>query len=409
MLELHEAREKLLENLAPLRPVAMSLGEAAGQVLAEALLADRPIPPFNRAAMDGYAVRSADLGAEGGTLVCVGEIKAGAAWPTELEPGTCVGIMTGAAVPAGADAVIEVEKTNYAQRSTAEREQARGDVVFTVGARPGKHIAARGEDAQAGDTLAGPGTTLSPTACGSLALVGHTTVRVYPQPRVALLSTGNEIVSPESLPTEHQVRDANRAIVAAVLRHAGFPALTDLGVARDEPDSLRRAISRGLEHDVLLISGGVSMGTSDIVPEILAELGVSCLLAGVAVKPGKPLWVGLTGSGGLVLAMPGNPLAALVHASEMAVPALRRLAGHCLPTLPLLRAALAEPVVVKGDRLTLLPARILPCNGVLAATALRSHGSGDLVGAAAANGLIFLRPDEVPYEAGSQVDVRVWW
>lgn len=409
MLELNEARDRLLQALSPCGPVAMPLGEAAGLVLAEPVTADRPIPPYDRAAMDGYALQSADLGPDGGVLACVGEIKAGEEWTVPLQPGTCVGIMTGAVVPPGADAVIEVERTNYADRSTAERAQATGDVVFLTGTRPGQHIAARGEDALAGQTLLEPGAILTPVACGLLALVGHTTVQVCPQPTVALLSTGTEIVAPTEAPTGYQVRDANGSIIAAVLKQAGFHLLSDLGRVCDEPEGLRRAIVAGLEHDVLLLSGGVSRGTSDIVPDILTELGVSCLFSGVAIKPGKPLWAGLSAAGGLVLAMPGNPLAALVHAGEMAVPALRRMAGHGLLSPPLQRAALTEAVSIKGDRLTVLPARITPCDQGLTATPLRGHGSADLAGVAAANGLMFLAPAEAPYEEGQQAEVRVWW
>ena len=328
MLGLHEARDRILQGAPAPRVVALPLSEAVGHVLAEALCADRPIPACNRALMDGYAVRAEDLGPDGGQLACVGEIRAGDDWPGEVLPGTCVAIMTGAAVPPGADAVVPVESTYTPDEGAGNGLPVGGEVVFSAGATPGMFVSPRGEDAAGGASLLSPGAVLGASACGLLALCGRSQVAVYARPRVALLSTGNEIVPATATPTAVQVRDANRAIMAAMLRAHWFDVLTYLGIARDRPYELRAAIAAGLEYDALLLSGGVSMGTSYIVPDILAEFGVVGVVRGVAVKPGKPLWAGFAPSGCAILAMPGNPLAVLVHTSEMAVPLLRRMSGH---------------------------------------------------------------------------------
>ena len=402
MIQLDEARESLLRSAPKPHGVLMPSAQAAGLVLAEAVRADRPLPPFDRATMDGYAVRSADLGPDGGRLACVGEIKAGDA-PAEGPPhGSCRAIMTGAAAPPGADAVVPVEHT---------RREDDGQIHFQAGANPGDYLAPRGQEAAAGEVLLEPGIVLRPGACGLLALVGRLEVQVYARPSVAVLSTGNEIVPPEASPTATQVRDTNRAIMQALLGWHGFDATTDLGIARDDPDDLRRKLSAGLEHEVLLVSGGVSMGTYDLVPELLAELGVARLFAGVAVKPGKPLWAGVSPSGGLIVALPGNPLAVLVHTSELVVPLLRKMSGHAEPVLPLLRAVLASDVSMAGDRLVLQPAQITsdPHGAGFVARPLTVHGSADLVAAAPANGLVFLAAGKSLWHNGEEVPARVWW
>ena len=362
--------------------------------------------------MDGYAVRAADLAAGGGTLACVGEIRAGDEWPGEVLPGTCVAIMTGAALPSGADAVVPIESTHIRSEGEEKGVPGGGQVVFPTGTMPGMFVSHCGEDAAAGAELLPPGALLGPAACGLLALCGRIEVRVYSRPTVALLSTGNEIVPVETMPSPVQVRDANRTIMAAMLRAHGFETLTDLGIARDRPDELRGAIAAGLEHDALLLSGGVSMGVSDIVPDLLTEFGVACVVRGVAVKPGKPLWAGFAPSGCAVLAMPGNPLAVLVHCSEMAVPLLRRMSGHPAPVLPTVAAVLEDAVPVKGDRMLVQPAIVRPAvapdSGFLAQP-LAIHGSGDLVTAAQANGLVFLPADRPRWEPGSIVAARLWW
>lgn len=408
MISLDEARTRLLDNAPAPRTGCLPLAEAAGYVLAEAVRADRPIPPFDRAAMDGYAVRSGDLGPDGGELLCVGEIRPGARYAEPVPPGACVAIMTGAPVPAGADAVVEVEATDSG-RFDPQVVQVGRRIRFLTAPKSGQNIAACGEDAREGNVLLEAGEELGPVACGLLALCGHVEVRVYERPRIALLSTGNEIVAPEAMPGPYQIRDANRTLAAAILGRYGFTRLTQLGIVPDEADQLRRAIATGLESDLLILSGGVSMGTSDLVPQVLAELGVTCLFAGVAVKPGMPLWAGVARSGAIVLAMPGNPLAVVVQSSEAAVPLLRKMSGHARPVLPLRRVALADGVSIRGDRLVVRAAVIEDLERETpVATCLPSHGSADLVWAARANGLMFLPIEKTRYEKGELVDARIW-
>jgi molybdopterin molybdotransferase len=245
--------------------------------------------------------------------------------------------------------------------------------------------------------------------CGLLAFVGHTQVRVYRRPRVAVLSTGSEVVAPEETPSPHQIRDANRTLAAAMLRRHGFDALTDLGLVRDEREALLEAIEGGLDHDLLLVSGGVSRGTTDLVPGVLEDLGVRCLFHGVAMKPGKPLWAGVAASGCVVLALPGNPLAVLAQISEMAIPGLRNMSGHREPVLPLTPVTLEGDISVGGDRLTLYPVTVSrSAEGGYLARPLPNHSSADLVGMAAADGFVFLPAGRRTWEKGSHVEARVW-
>jgi molybdopterin molybdotransferase len=266
MIELEEARTLLLQA-APLllEAVTLPLDEAAGWVLAETVRADRPIPPYGRSAMDGYAVRAADL-ETGEPLRCVGEIRAGDEWTEALQPGTCVAIMTGAAVPEGADAMVEIE-------ATATGEWGEGMILFRRKTRPGDNISPRGEDAEEGRVLATPGTPLTPQVCGLLAFCGLTQVQVFRQPRVALLSTGSEVVGPEARPSPYQIRDASRTMLAALLRRSGFNHATDLGLAHDDRKELRQALESGLRNDVLIVSGGVSRGTTVPVQRSRREAG----------------------------------------------------------------------------------------------------------------------------------------
>lgn len=407
LLGLEEARSILLQAAPVGDRVSVSLSDAAGHVLAEPVLADRPIPPYNRAAMDGYAVRTTDLSsASSGSpvaLKCVGEVLPGQPWPDVLQPGTCVAIMTGAPVPQGADAVVEVEATE------AGTWTACGEVRFCEAVEPGRNISPQGEDARAGQLLASPGQPLSPQLCGLLALCGHTKVTVYRRPAIAVLSTGNEIVPPDAQPSAYQVRDANRAIIAAVLAQHGFAPTADLGIVRDDADELRAALECGLQYGVLLASGGVSRGTTDLLPQVLESLGATCLFSGVGIKPGKPLWAGIARGDHVVLAMPGNPLAVLVHMHEMVVPLLKRMSGHPEPVLPLLPAILTAGISIKGGRMTLQPARVEGGGEAgFRATPLPSHGSADLVSMARANGYIFLRPQKKTWATGERVEVRMW-
>lgn len=285
----------------------VAVADAAGRVLREPALARVDLPPFASSAMDGFALSASETP---GTLPVAYRIAAGEPAPGPLPPGTAAGIATGAAVPEGADAVVPVERlVDLGDR-----------VEIPEAARPGQHVRPRGGDVREGDTAVALGTRLGPAQIGALAAAGVADVRCSVRPRVAVLATGNEL-RPAGEPLVHgQIYESNRAMIGAVLRSAGANVEL-LPVVEDDESAHRAALERGLEADVLVSSGGVSMGPHDLVRRVAADLGVEEVFWGVAVKPGKPLSFGVRGAT-LVFGLPGNPVSSLVGALVFVRPAL---------------------------------------------------------------------------------------
>ena len=312
LLSLEEALEQVLEHARTLPAETVPLGDAVGRVLAEPAVARVDLPPFASSAMDGYAVRATDTP---GSLPIVVRVAAGSPSPEPLPTGTAAAIATGGAVPEGADAVVPVEQTVERGREVEIAEAARTDA----------HIRPRGGDVRAGDTVVGPHVRLGVTQIGALAAAGVPEVRCARRPRVTVLATGSELRAPGDTLAPGQIFESNRTMIAAAL--AGSGAIVDLlPVVPDEEDAHREAVTQALDCDMLVTSGGVSVGPHDLVRRIEAELGVREVFWGVAVKPGKPLSFGVRGAT-LVFGLPGNPVSSLVGSLLFVRPALLALQG----------------------------------------------------------------------------------
>jgi len=385
-----EALETVLARAPRLAPAEVLLLDGLGAVLAETVLSDLDLPPFNKSAMDGFAVRSADLAALPADLDVVEDLPAGVAPTRPLVRGMCARIMTGAPVPAGADTVVRVEYTEMLLDRRVRVLRAEP---------PGANICARGEDVRRGAAVLEPGHVLGPAEAGLLASVGRERVAVYRRPRVAVLATGDELVPASAVPGPGRIRDANSWGLLAACRRAGVPA-EPLGIARDTEADLAARVAAGLARDVLVVSGGVSMGEWDLVPKVLEAAGVTTHFAAVRMKPGKPTVFATRGQT-LVFGLPGNPVSTLVAFRLLVWPALRKMMGHPRPAPPPVEAVLAGPVVVGGDRTTFLPARLAWDGRRWVAEAVPTHGSADLVAFASADALVVLEPGR--YDAGAPV------
>jgi molybdopterin molybdotransferase len=327
LLTIEEALQAVLSRAQPLGSEAVPIGVAAGRVLSEPARALADLPPFPSSAMDGFAVRAEDTP---GSLPVAMRIAAGSPASEALAPGTAATIATGGAVPEGADAVVPVELTSSRD----------SQVEFSEQARSGAHIRPRGGDVREGEIVVEPGTRLGPAHIGALAAAGVAEVTCARRPRVAILATGSELRAPGETLAAGQIYESNRAMIAAALRPAGADA-EQLPVVADDDEAHREAIARGLAADVLVTSGGVSVGPHDLVRRIEQELGVEEVFWGVAVKPGKPLSFGVRGET-LVFGLPGNPVSSLVGALLFVRPALLALQGaaECGPDYAWARTAL---------------------------------------------------------------------
>ncbi len=397
MLSYQEARKKVIEIVEArrCRPASeiVQLCDALGRVLAQAVFADRDYPPFDRATRDGFAVRAADVAAQGGTLEIIGEIKAGDSFTGTIGPGQCVQIMTGAGVPAGADAVVMIEQT----------KPSTNRVVIERTIEPGQNVVARGSEARAGQELLAPGVRLGYAELALAAQTGQDHVDVFRRPRVAILSTGDEVVGINDTPGPFQIRDSNGLSLAFLSSLAGAEPIC-LGNAADQVNELRAKIEQGLEADALVLSGGVSMGKYDLVEVVLRDLGAEFFFDAVAIRPGRPAVFGVC-KGKFVFGLPGNPVSTMVTFELFVVPAIDLLAGAAPRPLPFFRARLAAPVVQKAALTHFLPARLEWNSGEIRVSELPWQGSGDIVAVARANGFLVVPQTKLELAAGESVDV----
>ena len=398
VLSVEEALDRILAMVRVLEPERVGLFDAAGRVLAEAVTADRDIPPLTNSAMDGYAVRGADVAdvREGSParLRVVGEVAAGYVSDVQVEPGMAVRIMTGAPVPSGADTVVRFEAT-----------RADGGWVEVLKACPtGKNVRQAGEDVCAGQVVIEPGKVLRPQEIGMLASVGRLEAAVVRRPRVAILATGDEVVPPGQRPGPGQIRDANSyAVAAQVQKYGGVPLL--LGVARDQEELVRRGMREALSHkaDLIMTSGGVSVGDFDLVKQVLAAEGQMHFWS-LNMKPGRPLAFGVVG-GVPLLGLPGNPVAAMVSTELFARPALLKMQGFVDWSLPTVRARLCEPIRRKDSRRHYLRVCLRQAEAGTEARLTGDQGSGILSSMVQADGLAVIPEDADHLHAGTEVEV----
>jgi molybdopterin molybdotransferase len=386
---IEEAQRLILERVRPLAAERVRLEQAAGRVLAEDALAAVDLPPFPSSAMDGFAVRSADTP---GVLPVATRIAAGAPAPRELRPGEAMGIATGGVVPDRADAVIPFEYV-------VERDN---DVEIPEPVPRGDNVRPRGGDLRAGETVVGRGVVLGPAQLGALAAAGVAEVACAARPRAAVVTTGTELRSPGETLGPGEIYEANGLILVTQLRSAG--AMPErLVVVADDDDAHREALARGLETDVLVTSGGVSVGPHDLVRRIEAELGVEEVFWRVAVKPGKPVSFGVHGAT-LVFGLPGNPVSSLVGFELFVRPAVLALQGHADPLPRFEPGRLAAAAKKNPARDQLVRARTRPGeDGAVLLEPLAGQESHMIARAAGADALLLLQRGEGELPAGAPV------
>ncbi len=394
------ALEAILDATHVLPPETVAVSSALGRVLAEAVDSDRRLPPADNSAMDGYALRRADVAgasAEGAIELPIAyTIPAGGDASRPLGPGEAARILTGAPVPPGADAVVRQEDTE----SDGER------VRVLVSPSPRENIRDAGEDVQRGDRVIDAGAVIGPGHVGMLASLGRSVVAVHQRPRVALLSTGDELVEPDQSVDGGRIVSSNSYSLAAQCRAVGADPVY-LGIARDTPEDVEKRFRAGLGADVLVSSAGVSVGDYDFVRDVLAKIGCGVIFWGVQIKPGYPLAFGRIEGGPLVFGLPGNPVSAMMTFEQFVRPALRRLTGHRKLFRPTVQARLAETLTKKPGRLHFVRVELERCDGDIVARGAGNQSSGALRSMTRAQGLLVFPSEDAELAEGAYATVQV--
>ena len=390
LLSVQQAIEIL--DAVPVRPRAtpLKLLDASGLRLASDIVSDRDYPPFDRSLMDGYAVHCADISSAPSELPVTGTIAAGAVTPPALGTGAAAAIMTGAPMPAGADCVVPVEDTTKLDDGRRVR--------IGHASSSGRYIARRGSDCAAGRVVLTRGTKLTPAAIAVAASVGAHTVDVFPRPTCIVLSTGDEIVPVDAAPGPTQIRNSNSAMLVALLNRLGGDA-RDGGIVADEPRRIRATIQAALDtHDIVFITGGMSMGEFDFVPQVLSEIGVDLKITKLRIKPGKPFVFGSI-KPRFVFGLPGNPVSGFACTLRLCSRLIARLAGgNASDAERWIHAPLAEPLPANGPREFYQPALLRPDGQVLP---LAWKSSADIYTLAGANALLVRPENDPPQSAGT--------
>ncbi len=397
MIRVSEARKIILDNVSLMGTEVAALDDCLFRVLAETVYARRNVPPQDNSAMDGFALTAGvTAGASDGTpasLPIARTIKAGDLAGPAVGSGEAVRIMTGAPVPEGVDTVVPVENT-YVE----------GENLYLVSPlKPDTNIRRSGEDIMEKSEVLSAGRPLRPADIGLIASQGIAQLRVFRRPTVAIMATGDEVVSLGEIPHEAQIYSSNSHALAALVRECGaIPR--QLGIARDEPEHLAAMIEEGLSSDVLITTGGISMGDYDYLKDVFEEVGVKVLFWKVAQKPGKPMTFGVKGSRP-VFALPGNPVSATLSFELYARPAMRKMMGHTRLFRPTVRAVLDQPIRKKKGRRNFIRGIVERRDGVLYTRVTGEQGSGILRSMSEANGIIILPEEEEGAQAGQKVEV----
>jgi molybdopterin molybdotransferase len=439
-LSVTDAQKCVLESVAVLGTEPVRLEQSLGRVLAEDVRANRDLPPYDVSAMDGYALRSADLKKVPATLSIIEDIKAGDMPAKVVRAGQCARIMTGAPVPEGADAVIRVENTQALSESR---------VQINAAVKPGNDIRMRGEGMRNGELVLAAGTEITPGVTGVLATVKCAQLQVYRRPRVAILSTGNELEDMDDPVDPNKIPNSNSYALMAQVQALGLePDL--LGIARDDPAELEEYLQRGLRFDVLLVSGGTSVGVHDYVRPIIEELGVQMKFWRVAMKPGHPVAFGVLqrkkdgalektvevdavqgarsaatqayladrqgsehratqqcAASTVFFGLPGNPVSSMVCFELFVAPALRRMTGHARLHRRTMAARLTHDLKHQPGRTEFVRVTLAKEEGGYAATSTGAQGSGMLLSMARADGLMVVPADSTGVATGSLVTVQL--
>ena len=392
MLTVEEAVEQILSRVEPLPTEWVDLQATLGRVLGEPVISRREIPPWPNSSMDGYALRSEDAQATNAPLRVVLQIPAGTMPARTVGPGEAARIFTGAPMPPGADAVIPQEEV-----------RVEGDrIVATRPVRAGDFVRAAGEDVRVGDALLEPGRMIGPAEIGMLATLGRPRVRVHRRPRVAILSTGDELAELGTEPGPGQIPNSNTYTLMAQVSEAGGDPV-NLGLARDRREDIEARLDWGRAADVLLSSAGVSVGEFDLVKDALTRLGATLHLWRVSMRPGKPITFGSLG-GRPIFGLPGNPVSAMVTFELFVRPALRKLAGHARLARPTVRARALAPIPNPGSRRGYLRVTVTPDDGGYGVRLTGDQGSSILKSMVLADGLAIVPPDTT-VEPGGSVEV----
>lgn len=395
-----QAWQTIVAHVAALPAHKRTLAQALGHVLAEPVVGDRDMPPADRSAMDGFAVRATDIDAPPVTLSVVGEVAAGSPARPAVSAGTCARIFTGGNVPPGADTVVKVEDTH---------EPVTNQITFTRAEHKGANILRRGENARHGGVIVPAGVVLDAAKLAGCAAAGYAEVQVLGKPRVALITTGRELLDPGVPPAPHQERDSNRVLIAASVSAAGFPVVQAERVT-DERAAVAEALHAALAAaDAVVLSGGVSVGAYDFVPAAVGDVGARTLIHGVSIKPGKPFLFARTSEGQPIFGLPGNPLSATVGLHEFVLPALRHMAGVATTSCrPVVRARLSEDMANKPGRPRCVLAKLTWTQHGAEVAVQASQSSADVVAGAQADGYIVVPADAHSLNAGVWVDFRPW-
>lgn len=400
MIDIDEAYRIVFASIEPIDTVEVPLDDSLHRTLARSIQCDLDHPPFDRSVMDGYAVRAVDVAGAPVTLRVAGQIAAGACVDDSVAPGEAMQINTGAPIPRGADAVVRVEQTEPVGSGDFPRQ-----VLIRSPVESGTFITRRATYGSAGQTVLQAGTLMTPAAIGAAAAAGASRVTVYRRPTVALLATGGELVEIDRVPRGSQIRNSNlHQLQALVLSAHAEPAPLD--IVPDDRERLRESIGAALRYDVLCITGGVSMGAFDFVPEVLEQCGARFHIQKMAIKPGRPIHFATTDDGTLIFALPGNPVSAFVGFELLVRPALAALQGRTGRVPKPVQAQLRGTVSATRDRRAYLPARVeISDDGLCVVEPLSWRGSGDAFGLAGANAMI-VRPPNVP-SAGNGETVSI--